>query len=119
LRKTIRTIVLIFLLGISLLAVFDLINEIQSKITIIQSIAMISQVMYAILGIAGFVGILMRHPRTKYMLIGWGIALTVTGTLTPVAWGGTGIAVAAAAFVASAIIAGLVIWGGVRTGFPK
>lgn len=78
---------------------------------------MISQVAYAILGIAGFVGILFSHPKTKYMLIGWGIALTITGTLAPVAWGGTGIAVAAAAFVASGIIAGFVIWGGLRTSF--
>lgn len=78
---------------------------------------MIFQAAYAVLGIASFAGILIRHPKTKYLLTGWGIALSVTGTLAPVAWGGTGIGVAVASFVASAIIAGLVVWGGLRTGF--
>jgi hypothetical protein len=76
-----------------------------------QRLAGASQILY---GGAALVSVwaLLRHRRwLGIALTVWAVALTFTGALAPVVWGGSGLVAGALSGALTAIVSGVVTWG--------
>jgi hypothetical protein len=78
-------------------------NVLQHSVTIFSLI-------YGSLGVAAGVGVLLRRRWGYLLSVAWGVAITYTGGMASHAYGGTTPSVTAIAALASAVIAGFVVW---------
>lgn len=82
--------------------------------TLLQRSVPVASVIYAVLGLAAGLGVLLRHRWSFFVAILWGVVVTYTGTVASVAWAEGDqpvFASAAMAFALCVVICGLVIWG--------
>jgi len=69
---------------------------------------------YGLLGLLTAAALYTGHPATRRLLLVWAGLITTTGGLAPVIWGGAPMLSGIAAGVASATMAGFVVWLGGR-----
>jgi hypothetical protein len=72
--------------------------------------AVATQLLYGTLAVAVLFAMAFRRRWVEPLLYAWGAALTATGTLATVVWGGEGWGVAAVGGVSIAIVVALVVW---------
>ncbi len=102
--------VLVFLFLTGVLGTWNGLREWGDATSRLQHLAVATELAYGVLGILGAFALQARRSWTVPVLLGWGGALTATGGLAPVAWGGAGLGAGLAAGVATALIAALVVW---------
>jgi hypothetical protein len=78
--------------------------------TVLQHSITISSLLYGLLGLAAGAGVLFRRRWGYILSIAWSVVITYTGGMASHAYGGTSPSVTAIATLASAAIAGFVIW---------
>ena len=101
------------MLVLSVLGGWNGIDGITSEGTLLQRSVSVASVLYAILGIAASLGVLMRRRWSFPLAILWSIVVTYTGTVASVAWAEQGqpiLAPLAGAFLLCVVICGLVVW---------
>ncbi len=79
--------------------------------TTFQRWAAASQVLYGALAVASLGALFTGRAWLRSGLIAWSLALTMTGTVAPVAWGGAPWSAGLMAGVLTAVVAGVVTWG--------
>jgi hypothetical protein len=77
----------------------------------LQRTAAVMQLLYGGGAIAALVGLWQRRPWLTAALIGWGVPLTLTAALAPVAWGGAPWISGLVSGVGMAVASALVAWG--------
>jgi len=82
-----------------------------------QRIQTATQLVFGLLGVAAVAMLVVRRRWARLMLVAWGAALSISGGMAAVVWGGQGPLPAAAATVGSALIAWLTLWA-VRPAMP-
>ena len=78
--------------------------------TVLQHSVTVFSLIYGLLGIVAGVGVLLRRRWGYLLSIAWGVAITYTGGMASHAYGETTPLVTAVAALATAVIAGFVIW---------
>ncbi|HEX4438543.1 MAG TPA: hypothetical protein VH854_00640 [Thermoanaerobaculia bacterium] len=76
-----------------------------------ESAAVAVQIAYGGLSVAALLAMALRPRWVTALLIAWGVAVTATGTVAPVVWGGAGWGAGAAGGAATAAVAWLEIAG--------
>ena len=79
--------------------------------TVAQRVAAATQIIYGIAASACLWALSRQRAWLGTALVLWGLTLTITGTLAPVVWGGTGWGGGALGGVTTAAVAGLTVWG--------
>lgn len=98
------------LVALSALGLDSAIRQLSSAITAGQRIATATQFGYAVAGLLGAGAALMRTHWARLILWIWAGLITITGGMAPVVWGGARALAGLAAGLASAGIAGLIMW---------
>jgi len=80
----------------------------------LQSLAVVMQSLYALLGVVGFFVVLFKVCWAVWVLALWAIAASSTAGLASVVWGGTGLASGLAAAGGAVVFTGLIVWAGAR-----
>src|SRR4051812_21396159 len=75
-----------------------------------QRIAATTQLLYGALPVVTLVAMAFRPAWVTALLIAWGAALTMTGTLATVVWGGAGWPIGAVAGVSILAVVALIVW---------
>jgi hypothetical protein len=75
-----------------------------------QRVATAAQLTYAALSVVILLAMALRPEWVERLLYAWGAALTVTGSMATVVWGGQGWGAATAAAVSIVGIVALVVW---------
>lgn len=86
------------------------IAEWSDALTSEQRVATGTELAYGVLGLLAGVGLLLRRPWTRAVLMAWAVAITATSGLAPMVWGGAGLGAGLAAGGGTALIAGGVVW---------
>lgn len=89
------------------------VDGIEDAESVPQRIAATIQVLYGLGAVASLWALFTRGAWLRWALLAWAIALTATGTMAPVAWGGAGWNAAVLGGAATAAVAGLISWGAV------
>jgi hypothetical protein len=79
-----------------------------------QRVAAGTQTAYGILGLTSTIGLAQGRAWARMSLIAWAILLSITGSMAPVVWGGTGVSTGLLALLATAAIAAAAVWLGWR-----
>lgn len=99
----------LFVLLSGVLGVWNGLRELSGASTRLQQMATAAEFTYGVLGILGGVALHARRGWTGPVLVGWWAALTATGALAPIAWGGAGVLTSVLAGGFTALIATLVL----------
>lgn len=70
-----------------------------------------TQLAYGVCSVAALVAMFVRRRWVFPILVAWGLALTVTGGLAPVVFGGTNVWIGVAGGASVAAVVALVLWG--------
>ena len=103
-------------LSLVLLAVFGVlgtwngIDDLQDASTTLQLITSVAQIAYGVLSLIAIPSLLIGWQGIKTVLRLWLVALTLTGGLAPVAWGGASAGAGIAALILTFVIALAIIW---------
>jgi hypothetical protein len=92
-------------------------QQIGQSATLGQRIQTATQLVFGLLGVAAVAMLVVRRRWARLMLVAWGAAISISGGMAAVVWGGQGPLPAAAATFASALIAWLTQWA-VRPAMP-
>ncbi len=85
-------------------------QQIGQSATLGQRIQTATQLVFGLLGVAAVATLVVRRRWARLMLVAWGAAISISGGMAVVVWGGQGPLPAAAATVGSALIAWLTLW---------
>jgi len=85
-------------------------GEFADSETTLQRVTEIGVLGYGLAGTTAALALLVRHPRAVPAAIGWAVAVAFTGTLAPIAFGGTSVAVGVASGALSALVGAGVVW---------
>jgi hypothetical protein len=88
-------------------------EELQEAESPGQQVAASFQLLYGAAALVSVITLFARPSWTVWALVVWSVALTVTGTMAPVVWGGADWRVGVLAGVVTLSIAALVAWGAV------
>jgi hypothetical protein len=101
------------ILVVSVLGGMNGIDGITDDGTLLQRSVSVASVLYAALGIATGVGIILRRRWSFPLAIVWSIVVTYTGTAASVAWAEKGqpiLAPLAGAFLLCVVVCALIVW---------
>lgn len=112
---TVRNIaVLLVLLATSITGLLDAAESAGYTSTRTQGIAVVAQLVYALLGLLGFFGVVLKARGTVWVLVLWAVAASATAGLASVGWGGTGLGAGLAAAGGAALVTAFIVWAGAR-----
>ena len=101
---------LILLAGFGFLGTWNGINDLQSAATRLQLATSTAQVGYGLLSMIAIPALLIGWRGLKTVLRLWLVAISITGGLAPVAWGGATTGTGIAALILTFVIALAIIW---------
>jgi hypothetical protein len=104
------TLSLILLAGIGILGPWNGINDLQGATTRLQLATSAAQLVYGLLALVAIPGLLLGWRGLKTVLRLWLVAVSITGGLAPVAWGGATAGTGIAALILTFVVALAVIW---------
>jgi len=113
-RKIVMILSAAAVLVVSALGGLNAIGDLGDDGTPLQRSVAIASVIYAALGFAAGLGVLMRRRGSLKLAILWALVVTYTGTVASVAWAERGQPIVASlvgAFLICVLICGLVVWG--------
>jgi hypothetical protein len=84
----------------------------------LQGLAVVTQSLYALLGLVSFFVVLLKVRWAVWVLAPWAVAASSTAGLASVVWGGTGLASGLAAAGGAVLFTGLIVWAGSRAVVP-
>jgi hypothetical protein len=89
---------------------FDVYDNIPLVDTSLRKLTLVFQMVYTASGAVALIALLTKRPWFVPALGTWAVAVTITATLAPTAWGDTGIGPGLAAGAATALVSGLILW---------
>ena len=100
------------LLIISVLGINNGIDELSStdEPTVLQRSVSIASLIYGLVGLAAGAGVLLRRRWGYFLSIVWGVVITYTGGMASHAYGATSAPITSIATLATAVIAGFIVW---------
>lgn len=101
---------LVLLGGFAALGIWNGISDLSGATTRLQLLTSIAQLAYGILALIALPALLIGWRGLPIVLQTWVVAVTVTGGLAPVAWGGASVGAGVAAMILSCVIALGIIW---------
>lgn len=101
---------LVILAGFAVLGAWNGFNDLGDATTRLQFITSVAQVAYGVLAFLAIPALLIGWRGLRPLLQLWVAAVTLTGGLAPMAWGGASVGAAIAAMILSCVIALTVIW---------
>jgi hypothetical protein len=107
-------IVSIVLLASSISGLYDSLELISAADTAFRKLFVVVQLLYGVSGLIAFFALVTKRKWTVWVLSVWAVSVAAAAGLAVVVWGGEGLGSAAAAGVGTALVAGLVVWGGHR-----
>ncbi|HEY6853495.1 MAG TPA: hypothetical protein VI139_04555 [Gemmatimonadales bacterium] len=99
-----------FLLFIGYTGITDGWHQVNASATLGQRIQTATQLLFGLLAVAVVGALAARHRWSRPLLIGWGAVLSISAGFAVVVWGGQGALPAAAATLATALIAAFTLW---------
>jgi hypothetical protein len=108
-------LVLLVLVSTTLTGPPDAFNTMQVAHTLLQKLAVSTQVAYVVFGALAIPAILAKHRAAKWALIAWAISTTATAALATYVWGEAGLGTTLASGVGAAGLGALVVWGGIAS----
>ena len=99
-----------FLLFIGYTGITGGLQQVSEAATLGQRIQTGTQFVFGALAVAVLATLVARRRWARPALLAWGAMLSSSAALATVAWGGTGVLPAVAAFVATALIAWITFW---------
>lgn len=96
--------------GFAALGIWNGIGDLSGATTRLQLLTSIAQLAYGILALVALPALLIGWRGLRLVLQLWVVAVTVTGGLAPVAWGGATVGAGIAALILSCVIALGIIW---------
>lgn len=101
---------LVLLAGFGVLGIWNGIDDLQSASTSLQLTTTVAQIAYGLLSLIAIPALLIGWQGLKTVLRFWLVALSLTGGLAPVAWGGASAGAGIAALIITFVIALGIIW---------
>ena len=101
---------LIILAGLGILGTWNALNDLQGASTRLQLATSVASLGYGLLSLVAIPGLLIGWRGLKTILRLWLVAISATGGLAPVAWGGASAGAGIAALILTFLIALVVIW---------
>ncbi len=108
-------LVLLVLVSTTLTGLQDAFNSVKVAETLLQKLAVSTQLAYVVFGALAIPAILAKLRAAKWALIAWAIASTATAALATYAWGEAGLGATLAAGAGAAGLTALVVWGGIAS----
>jgi len=113
-RPVTQWVAIILLLGFSVSGFNDAADNVRSLLTTGQKVATTVQFGHSLMGLIAIGALLARSRWTQLVLWTWAALIALTAGFASVVWGGSAPVVGLVARVASAAIAGLMVWLALR-----
>jgi len=108
----VRIALVVLLVGVTAYGgIEDGLSAARGATTPAESAAAAVQLAYGGLSVLAMLAMALRRRWVAALLIAWGVAVTATGTIAPLVWGGAGWGACAAGGLATAVVAWLVVAG--------
>jgi hypothetical protein len=101
---------LVILAGLGVLGTWNGVSDLQDATTRLQLATSLTQLGYGLLSLIAIPGLLIGWNGLKTVLRAWLVAISITGGLAPVAWGGASAGTGIAALILTFFIALAIIW---------
>jgi hypothetical protein len=102
--------VAVLLAATTVAGLFDILDNFPFVDTPLRKLTLAFQVLYTLSGAIAVAGIFARRPWQTRAMVTWAVTVTVTATVAPPAWGGTGIGPALAGGAATGFVTGMIVW---------
>lgn len=99
-----------FLLFIGYTGITGGFQQVGASATLGQRVQTGTQLLFGVLAVAVVGALAARHRWSRPLLVGWGAVLSVSAGFAVIVWGGQGALPAAAATLATALIAAFTLW---------